>query len=69
MTDAEREGAWQAMTALHESLSELCPPGSLPSEEEINRRYGPTFAGYATAFTQAVRELHALAYGRDRGGS
>jgi hypothetical protein len=66
VTDPEREEAWAAMSFLHEALSELCPPGSLPSEEAINARYGPTFLGYAKAFVAAVRQLHDVAIGERR---
>ena len=55
-----------ALSFLHEALSELCPPGSLPSQEAINTIYGPTFLGYATVFIAAVRELHDAAMGEPR---
>ncbi len=62
MTDPERKDAWDAMALLHDALSELSPPGSLPSKEEIDRLFGATIAGYAEAFAQAVSTLHAVAY-------
>jgi hypothetical protein len=49
--------AWQAISLIHEALGEICPPGSLPSEEQINASHGPTFLGYAEALVGAVQKL------------
>ena len=54
-----RREAWEALDLLLEGLGNLLPPGSLPSKEEINRRYGPTFAGYAQAIVEAIRQTRA----------
>jgi hypothetical protein len=42
---------------IHEALGLIVPPGALPSEEEINTKYGLTLGGYAEAICEALAKL------------
>jgi hypothetical protein len=57
LTQSERQEAWAAMDLIHEAIGEVVPPGALPSQEQINAQYGPTFIGYAQAFAEALGRL------------
>ena len=55
LTQSEREEAWAALELIYEAVSDVCPPGALPSQEEINASCGPTFMCYAEAIVTALK--------------
>ena len=61
-TQSEREEAWAALELIHEAVGDVCPPGSLPSQEAINAICGPTFMCYAEAIVAALKRLGSGAH-------
>ncbi len=59
LSQGERQEAWEAMDLIHEAIGEVVPPGALPSQEEINRRYGSTFLDYAQALVEAISRIRS----------
>ncbi|RWB20386.1 MAG: hypothetical protein EOQ40_15070 [Mesorhizobium sp.] len=43
-----------ALNMIRKTIEDHCPPGVLPSEEDVNCLYGPTLFGEAEALARAI---------------
>ena len=51
------QNAWAGLRMIRETIETLGPPGALPSEEAVLRRYGPEPVHEAAAIVETLKTL------------